>query len=363
MEHMMHARERTLAAIHHKQADRPPLYVSLTPQLAEKLSDLAGVPYEEPYDAMESSRISHMGLLTQMGVDVVAIAPAAPPSAPTRTLSDGRTVNEWGMVFKEVGIYSEFDEHPLAKASTEADILNYPFPDALAPGRFELAEKMLDQYGQSHAVIGDVETMFFELSWYMTGYEKFLMDLLTEAAYISPLMDKIMHYIIDAGKILLGMGVDILWCGDDFGGQNGMLIDPVTWRKQIKPRIKYMFEEFRKVQPNVKLAWHSCGSILSIIPDFIELGLDILNPIQPLAKGMDPVFLKREYGKDLTFFGGIDVQELLPRGTPESIKDEVRRRIGILGKDGGYIVAPAHNIQPDTPVENVLALFEAALNP
>jgi uroporphyrinogen decarboxylase len=172
-----------------------------------------------------------------------------------------------------------------------------------------------------------------------------------------------MHYIIDAGKVLLGMGVDILWCGDDFGGQSGMLIDPLTWRSQVKPRIRYMFEEFRKVQPDIKIAWHSCGSILPIIPDFIELGLDILNPIQPLAKGMEPEFLKREYGQDLSFFGGIDVQELLPMGNPQIIKDEVRRRIEILGKNGGYIIAPAHNIQADTPLENILAFFEAALNP
>ena len=123
-----------------------------------------------------------------------------------------------------------------------------------------------------------------------------------------------------------------------------------------------MFEAFRSIRPDIKLAWHSCGSILPIIPDFIELGLDILNPIQPLAAGMDPVFLKTEFGMDLAFFGGIDVQELLPRGTPERIKDEVRRRIEILGRDGGYIVAPAHNIQPDTPMENVMAFFEAVLS-
>jgi len=339
------------------------LYVSLTPQLAEKLSQILGFPYEAPIDAMESSRISHMGLLTGMGVDLIAIAPTAPPSAPTIRLPDGREKNEWGMVFKEMGIYSELDEFPLSGALTKADILEYPFPDPLAPGRFDIAQKMLAAYRHSHGIIGNVETMFFEISWYLTGYEKFLMDLITETAYLPHLMDKIMHYIIDAGKKLLSMGVDILWCGDDFGGQNGMLIDPETWRQIVKPRIRYMFEEFRKVQPDIKLAWHSCGSIIPIIPDFIELGLDILNPIQPLAKGMDPESLKKNYGKDLVFFGGIDVQELIPYGTPERIYDEVRRRIEILGRDGGYIVAPAHNIQPDTPVENVLAFFKAVIDP
>jgi uroporphyrinogen decarboxylase len=358
----MNARERTLVAIHHRQPDRPPLYVSLTPQVAEKLSEWQGVPFEPPIDAMESSRISHMELLTAMGVDIVAIAPTSPPSAPSLTLPDGRVRNEWGMVFKNIGVYSELDEFPLSGASTKEDIRAYHFPDPLAPGRFNMADEMLKTYGESHGIIGDVETMFFEISWYLTGLEKFLVDLLTEAEYLPYLMDEVMHYIIEAGKKLLDMGVDILWCGDDFGGQQGMLIDPDQWRRIIKPRIKYMFEAFRKVQPDIKIAWHSCGSILPIIPDFIELGLDILNPIQPMAAGMDPVFLKKNYGKDLVFFGGIDVQELLPHGTPEMIRDEVRRRMEILGKDGGYIVAPAHNIQPDTPVENVLAFFEAVLN-
>ncbi len=359
----MNSRERTLLAINHREPDRAPVYVSLTPQIAGKLSECMGITYEEPIDAMESTRISHMNLLTRMGVDVVAVAPTAPENNPTVTLPDGRIRNEWGMIFKNIGIYTELAEFPLANASEKKDITAYPFPDPDAPGRFDCAEKMIRKYSGEYGIIGDVETMFFEMSWYLTGFEKFLTDLLMEAEYLPVLMDKIMNYIIVAGKRLINMGVDILWCGDDFGFQHGMIIEADLWRKVIKPRISYMFTEFRKVRPDIKIAWHSCGSILPIIPDFIEVGLDILNPIQPLAYGMDPVFLKNTYGKDLVFFGGIDIQELLPYGTPQMIKDEVKRRIEILGKDGGYIVAPAHNIQPDTPVENVLAFFEAAINP
>jgi uroporphyrinogen decarboxylase len=359
----LNSRERTLAAISHSQPDRPPLYVSITPQVAHLLCKKLHFPYEEPVDAMESARISHMGLLTKMGVDIVVIAPTSPPLAQTITLSDGRIKNEWGMIMRNAGLYTEFDEYPLANANSKQDIINYNFPDPNAEGRFDLAEEMMKTYNQDYAVIGNVETMFFEMSWYLTGMEKFLMDLMIQPEYLSYLMDTIMHYIIVAGKKLIDMGVDILWCGDDFGSQQGMIIDPDTWRSIIKPRIKFMFEEFRKVRSDIKIAWHSCGSILPIIPDFIELGLDILNPIQPLAYGMDPVFLKNTYGKDLVFFGGIDVQHLLPFGKPQTIKDEVRRRIDILGKDGGYILAPAHNIQPDTPIENIMALFEAALHP
>jgi len=359
----MNSRERTLLAINHREPDRPPVYVSLTPQIAGKLSEYMGITYEEPIDAMESARISHMNLLTNMGVDIVAIAPTAPPDNPTVTLPDGRIRNEWGMIFRNIGIYTELAEFPLANASDIRDITGYPFPDPDAPGRFDCAEEMMKEYSGNYGVIGDVETMFFEMSWYLTGFEKFLTDLLMEAAYLPALMDKIMNYILVAGKRLINMGVDILWCGDDFGFQHGMIIEADLWRKVIKPRISYMFEEFRKVRSDIKIAWHSCGSILPIIPDFIEIGLDILNPIQPMAQGMDPVFLKNTYGRDLVFFGGIDIQELLPFGTPQMIKDEVRRRIEILGKDGGYIVAPAHNIQPDTPLENVFAFFEAATNP
>ena len=175
----MNSRERTLAAINHRQPDRPPLYVSLTPQMARKLCLYHGLAYEPPIDAMESARISHVGLLTRLGVDVIAVAPTSPPSAPTITLPDGRSRNEWGMVFKEAGYYSELDEFPLSGASSESDIADYPFPDPLAEGRYESAKAMLDTYASSHGIIGDVETMFFEISWYLTGFEKFLTDLVT----------------------------------------------------------------------------------------------------------------------------------------------------------------------------------------
>ena len=151
----------------------------------------------------------------------------------------------------------------------------------------------------------------------------------------------------------------MLWCGDDFGSQSGMILSPEMWRKWFKPRICRMFGAFRALRPDLKIAWHSCGSITPIIPDFIEIGLDIINPVQPLARNMDPEFLAREFGRDLVFFGGLDVQHLLPFGSPEQIKTEVRRMIEVLGRHGAYIIAPAHNIQDDTPVENVLALYEA----
>lgn len=354
----MNSRKRFLCTLQGGIPDRPPVFASFTPQVARKVADHLGLPYEEPIDSMLSTRISHMELLTSLGNDIVGIAANAPDDAPTRE-ENGLFKNEWGMVFKNVGLYNEFAEHPLARAESKEDIEQYPMPDPFAAGRFTSAQQTYQKYSEDYGVIADLETSFFETAWYLTGMEKMLMDLMLRPDYLEPLFDRIAWINTEIGKKLVAMGADMIWAGDDFGAQNSMIMDPGIWRAIFKPRIKKMFEEFRGVNPNIKIAWHSCGSIIPIIKDFIEIGLDVLNPIQPLADGNDPEYLINEYGKDLIFFGGIDVQELIPNGTPLQIKNEVKRRAEILGNKGGYIIAPAHNIQDDTPVENVLAFFEA----
>jgi uroporphyrinogen decarboxylase len=359
----MTSRERVIRAINHQQPDRPPIFTTLTPQAAKKLSTHYNLPYEEPLDSMLSTRISHMDLLTHMGNDCVGIAGCAPNNFPTREIENNILLNEWGMKFVDVGIYFEFYEYPLAHATTIEDIKKYPFPDPLAEGRFDNAKAVINKYKKDYAIVADLETVFFETSWYLVGMEKLLTDMALGEEYIPVLFDKVMEVNVTVGKKLIEMGADILWAGDDFGSQNGMLIAPEMWRMYFKPRIKEMFQEFRSVNSDIKIAWHSCGSIVPIIPDFIEIGLDILNPIQPLAKGMTPEYLKGNFGNELTFFGGIDIQDLLPNSTPDEIAKEVKRRIQILGKNGGYIIAPAHNIQDDTPIENIEAFFEAAKNP
>lgn len=354
----MNSRERVTASLHHKQPDHPPVFSTLTPQMAQMLSDHLGLPYEKPVDALLSTRISHMDLLTKLGNDCVGVAASYPESSPTKILEDGTLVNEWGMKFKDSGLYFEFFEYPLQATETVKEILEYPFPEVDAPGRFDLAVENIARYKDDYVIIGDLETSIFETAWYLTGLEKFLMDMLSDRQYINPLLDRIMNINIETGKRLIMLGAEIIWCGDDFGGQQGMIMDPQLWRKIFKPRINEMFASFRSINPDIKIAWHSCGSIVPIIPDFIELGLDILNPVQPLARGMNAEFLKAEYGKDLVFFGGIDVQELLPNAPPGVVKQEVKRICRIYGEGGGYIAAPAHNIQPDTPVENVFAMYE-----
>ncbi len=355
----MNSRERFLTTIRGKEPDRPPVFATLTPQMAQKLSEYIGIPYEEPLDSLLSTRISHTRLLLQLGNDAVGVAACAPSAHPTEKRDDGISRNEWGMVFKEKGLYNEFFEYPLAGVQHPEEIEEYPFPDPYAPGRFTEADQAILQYQQDYAIIGDLETTVYETAWYLTGLDKLLMDLMLESPYVEPLLDRILDINLATGLQLIRKGVDVIWAGDDFGSQHGMMIDPETWRKYFKPRMKYAFESFRKENPDIKIAWHTCGSVVPIIPEMIEIGLDILNPIQPEANGMDPVFLKKEYGRDLIFFGGISVQALLPYAHPNKIREEVKRLTGILGKEGGYIIAPAHNIQNDTPVENVIAFFDA----
>jgi uroporphyrinogen decarboxylase len=355
----MNSRERFLTTIRGREADRPPVFATLTPQMAKKLSDHLGIPYEEPLDSLLSTRISHTRLLLHLGNDAVGVAACAPSDQPTEKLEDGISRNEWGMVFKEEGLYNEFFQYPLAHIQNPEEIEDYPFPDPHAPGRFAEADQAIRKYKSGHAIIGDLETTVYETAWYLTGLDKLLMDLMLESPYLDPLLDRILEINLETGLELIRKGVDLIWAGDDFGGQHGMMIDPETWRKYFKPRMKYVFDSFRNENPDIKIAWHTCGSVVPIIPEMIEIGLDILNPIQPEARGMDPVFLKKEYGRDLIFFGGISVQELLPYAHPGKIRDEVKRLVDILGKGGGYIIAPAHNIQNDTPVENVIAFFDA----
>lgn len=358
----MNSRERFLNTITNQVPDRPPIFATFTPQVAKKLSKYLNVPYEEPLDSMLSTRASHMDLLVKLGNDAVGITTCAPEKFPTKTYKNGLIENEWGIVFKPMGLYNEFYVFPLANAKTAGEIAKFKFPDPFAKGRWTEAEKTIAKYGKTHGIIADLETTLFETARYLVGLEKFLMDLMLEAEYIDPLLDKIQEIHTFYGIKMIELGADVLWCGDDFGTQQSQIMDMETFRKYFKPRFKKMFLEFKKANPGIKLAWHSCGAFRPLITDFIEIGLDIVNPIQPMAAGMEPQALKNDFGDDLVFFGGICVQDLLPNKTPAEIRNEIHRRSKILGKNGGYIIAPAHNIQDDTSVENILAFFEGAID-
>jgi uroporphyrinogen-III decarboxylase len=182
------------------------------------------------------------------------------------------------------------------------------------------------------------------------------MDMAPAPDIAEAILDIPFKYHLTVTKKLVQLGVDMIWIGDDVGAQHTMIISPDQWREFLKPRMKQYIAELKGLNPNIKIAYHSDGNIYPIINDLIEIGLDVLNPVQPGS--MDPAKIKAEFGKDLCFWGTIDEQHTLPFGTTEDVRDEVRRRLATIGANGGLIIGPTHHVQLDTPMENVFAMVE-----
>lgn len=352
----MNSRERFITTINRGIADRVPIVTNFTVQLAERVAKKLGTEVEF-IDSPLATRISHRTMLLKLGNDAVLVS--ATRGKQTITHNDGTVEDEWGLKYKTVGLYSEAYIRPLSECQSTADLEKYDFPKADVKERWTFAKETVAQYKNDYGIIGDLEACIFELAWNLVGLEKFVMDLYTGEQYIEALLDKITDYSIECASIMADMGVDVIWTGDDMGTQNGMMISPELWRQYFKPRLQKIFVAIKKKNPNVKIAYHSCGCIVPIICDLVEIGLDILNPLQPLATGMELSSLYKKYKDKLIFFGGVDVQEVLPNGSAEDVVNEVRRCIEATEGGRHYIIAPAHNMQPDTPIENVFAFFEA----
>jgi len=353
------SKERVLKAINHEEPDRVPIYFTITPQVAEKLSQHLGIPeYTHPDSPHAENRISYTELLLELGNDVVGIGPCAPKAYPTTEMDDGTLITEWQIKYKPVGLYNEMVEHPLASAETEDDIGQFDFPDPLAEGRFDHARSTVVKYGEQYAICGDMEATIFETAWSLVGMQKFFMDFAMEKPYVSALFDRIMKYSLAVTREMVRIGADIIWLGDDIGAQNGLLISPNLWRKTLKERLRYIITELKRENPEVKIAYHCCGSYFPIMGDLIEVGVDILNALQPTAANMNLGKIKTTFGTRASLFGGIDTQNVLPFGSLNDVEKEVQRVMTAAARGGGYIVSGAHNIQPDTSVEKIVKLFE-----
>lgn len=277
-------------------------------------------------------------------------------SEQTDTYSD-----EWGVVWKNTeyqtpfgrGSYTEMVGHPLAE---EERIVSYVPPD---PKRDELyleAERLISEHKSEYWIVGVTVTTIFETAWALRGYEQTLMDLVLNPDLVEALFDIPYRYHSVVAERLTRMGVDMIWLGDDVGAQKQMLISPDSWRRFLKPLMAGLIASLKQLNPRLKIAYHSDGEISPIIPDLIEIGVDVLNPIQPAS--MSPSELKRKYGDRLCFWGTIDEQSTLPFGTPEDVSNEVLERIRTVGKNGGLIVGPTHHVQLDTPMENFKAMVD-----
>jgi uroporphyrinogen decarboxylase len=370
----MTPRERVWAAVSHQEPDRVPLDIgggsstSIVVEGYERLKERWRVPGETKI-MNKIFRVARLDekVMQRLGSDCrpLGIKPAAnwtpPPTEP------GTFIDMWGITWRQAFYgdgcyYWELARSPLAEASLE-DIESYPWPDLSDPGfTAGLAEEAKALYEETdYAIVADGGfKSFWELGYMLRGFEQSLIDLALDPAFVSALMSELLAINRTmTGRFLdiVGPHIQVFRTGDDLATQRGPLMSPQTFRTLIKPYYREYFD-FVRSKTDAKIFFHSCGNAVEIIDDLIEVGVDIINPVQVSAMG-DTSQLQARFGARVTFWGAIDTQRVLPHGTVEEVGDEVRRRIHDLAPGGGYVVAPVHNIQPDVPPENIVAMAEA----
>ena len=304
-------------------------------------------------------------VLELVGADARAVSHGAPDGGRDVELDGGRYRDEWGVerVQPPGCHYYEMRTSPLAGLITPADVARYPMPDPTDPGRVrglrERARRLREE--TDYAVMFNARFNLVHQVQYLRGFEDWYMDLAQDHALFTCLMEAVLENQLEMNRRALaevGDLVDVVAFGDDVGLQDRPVCSPALYRKLIRPFQERIVGAIRE-HTRAKILYHTCGSVHAYIEDFIGIGIDALNPVQVRARRMEPERLKREFGGRIAFWGGIDSQQVLPFGTPEEVRAEVRRVFGLLGPGGGWVIAAVHNVQPDVPPENLLALFEA----
>jgi uroporphyrinogen decarboxylase len=350
----MKHRERVLAALHHEKPDRCPMQISFTPEFADRLRanlQLQGKQVHNPHGGGNTYELER-ALDEDMLLTSVGWANSYYQLGSVYT-------DEWKIGWRAVpystpygiGHYTEMVGHPLAD---DQAIDRYTPPDPQRPDLYAEAARLIREFKDEYWIVGVTVTTIFETAWALRGYERLMMDFVENPDLAERILDIPYHYHLTAAEKLTRMGVDMIWIGDDVGMQTGMLFSAAHWRRFFKPRMAHFIAALKEINPQLKVAYHSDGTIYPIIPDLVEVGVDVLNPIQPAC--MDPARLKKDYGDKLCFWGSIDEQHTLPFGSPADVRNEVLARLGTLGKDGGLIIGPTHHVQLDTPMENFWAM-------
>ena len=353
----MNSRERVLRAfkILPGLPDRVPVQFDLSKRHLEHFSSKLGIPVRITDNLYEDVtwRISGNEIRTAMGSDVVITGASVSDDFQIIKDADGTWLNEYGMRMRQGQVYVEVVGYPLANAQTKADIDAYQFPDPYAPGRYRDAERLIGQYKKDYLVFGDVEVTIFSLAQQLVGLEKLLIDMMLEAEYVQPLFEKCTGFQTKVATELIRRGVDAIWYGDDFGTQNSLLMPPDIFVSQVKPWYKKMNDELKRLNPDVILILHSDGAVAPLLKDIKEMGFEIFNPVQPDVPGHSAKDIKDGFGDMFAFWGAIDQQHLLPCGTDEQLEADIKEKVGTLGANGGYMIAPAHIIQDDVSHERV----------
>jgi len=368
----MNSRERVLKILDHHEADRVPVimcgnHAGISKIAYDNLCRHLGILDASPtlVDRVQQIVEPDEHVLKKLGVDFRFIYAKAPRDSRQIEYPDDSFRDEWGIRFRRPpgGYWYDMVDHPLQEANLE-DLENYKWPDPMDAGRFEDLEKEAKKlyeetdYALATSLVGSI----YEQSWYLRSYQEFTFDLYRNPAFAEKLMDKILEFHMAFFERFLdavGPYVQIVFVGDDLAEQKGPAIRPAVYRSLIKPRHRKLYQ-FIKSKADVKLCYHSCGSVIPFIDDLVEMDVDILTPVQVSAANMDTKRLKNDFGDRISFLGGIDTQRVMPFGTVDEVGAEVKRRIEDLALGGGYIIGAVHNIQPEVPPENILAMFNAA---
>jgi uroporphyrinogen decarboxylase len=368
MARMTH-RERVWAALSHQEPDVVPIDLASTIDSSivvegyERLKERLGVRSENVL-TNRMMRVVEVDsrILEMLDIDTRGVFPAGPPD---EIIGQDRYRDEWGVErVKPAGSFY-YDEiaFPLAGDITVGDIARYPMPDPHDPIR---TQGLKEHVGQIHdlecAAVLNLPSAFVHKTQYLRGFADWFMDFRSDHKAMAALFDAVLDVSLVMCEELLrevGSEVDVVLTADDLGIQRGLMISPEDYRALIKPRHAKYFRLIHDMTP-AKVLFHTCGSVVDIMDDLVEIGVDVLHPVQVTARGMEPTTLKARWGDRMAFWGAIDTQYVLCQGGVDQVRTEVARRVEELGRGGGYVLGAVHNIQPDVPVENVLAMYQYA---
>jgi uroporphyrinogen decarboxylase len=372
--------KRVQATLNHQEPDRVPYDLGgcgvcgIHERAYRRLREYLNLPARDVTIADQKQQLAEVDedVKQRLEVDVYPNKPGSAAGFEKSEWTEGRYHkfrDEWGIEWwmpVEGGFYYDMRAHPLSGIETVADLEKYPFPNPLDEGRFAGLATRAEQLTQQQQVatkLGRNAAGVLEVALWLRGFEDFYCDLIANRPLAEALLDKLleikMRYWARALEEV-GENVTMVCEADDLAGQESMLIAPQLYREVIKPRHTKLFAWIKKhSRADVKIFYHSCGAVSELIPDLIESGIDILNPVQVSAKGMDTKALKRDFGNDVVFYGGgVDTQHVLPHGSVQQVRDEVTRRIDDLAPGGGFVFTTVHNIQADVPPENIMAMWE-----
>jgi len=342
----MTSKERVHAALRRQPTDRVPIFLWFHPDTAVRLGKFLGIPPSLVGEAMGND-VRQAWVNNNYAMEGI-----------THEHEGEWHVDFWGIKWVKRGAFNQAEGYPLEKAAP-SEVRAYLFPLAHSEELLAQMEPVVRAAG-SHFIGCDVSPCVFEMYCRLRGMERALLDLVEQQELAEGLLARCADFaVLLAEQACARFPLDWLWAGDDVASHRGLMMSPETWRRLIKPHLQRVVA-VGKAQ-GLWVAYHCCGALREIIPDLIEIGVDVLNPIQYGCPGMGPAGLKRDFGKELTFMGGLDNLRTIPYGTPEQVYRSTLELIEVLSADGGgYILAASHTIPPETPQHNIFALLEAA---